>query len=88
MVNKYKFVHIVLYSVLLYITTVIYFPINHTYKCLNSKSFLPLITEGKTRLVYKARASIKFHQLFIQICPFRMHVHYLYFIMDPVDWSR
>lgn len=55
MVNKYKFVYIVLYSVLLYITTVIYFPINHTYKCLNSKSFLPLITEGKTWLVYKAR---------------------------------
>lgn len=56
MVNKYKFVYIVLYSVLLYITMV-YFPINHTYKCLNSKSFLPLITEGKTiyRLVYKAR---------------------------------
>lgn len=55
MVNKYKFVYIVLYSVLLYITTVIHFPINHTYKCLNSKSFLPLITEGKTGLVYKAR---------------------------------
>lgn len=55
MVNKYKFVDIVLYSVLLYITTVIYFPINHTYKCLNSKSFLPLITESKTGLVYKAR---------------------------------
>lgn len=54
MVNKYKFVYIVLYSVLLYITMVIYFPINHTYKCLNSKSFLPLITEGKTGLVYKA----------------------------------
>lgn len=55
MVNKYKFVYIVLYSVLLYITMVIYFPINHTYKCFNSKSFLPLITEGKTGLVYKAR---------------------------------
>lgn len=55
MVNKYKFVYIVLYSVLLYSTMIIYFPINHTYKCLNSKSFLPLKTEGKTGLVYKAR---------------------------------
>lgn len=55
MVNKYKFVYIVLYSVLLYSTMIIYFPINHTYKCLNSKSFLLLITEGKTGLVYKAR---------------------------------
>lgn len=56
MVNKYKFVYIVLYSVLLYSTMIIYFPISmHTYKCLNSKSFLPLITEGKTWLVYKAR---------------------------------
>lgn len=68
--------------------TVIHFPINHTFKCHNSKSFLPLITEGKTGLVYKATLSIsiKVHQLFIQICPFRMHVHYLYSVMDPVDW--
>lgn len=78
MVNKYKFVYIVLYSVLLYSTMIIYFPINHTYKCLNSKSFLPLITELVKLGWSIKRASIKFHQLFIQICPFRMHVHYLY----------
>lgn len=55
MVNKYKFVYIVLYFVLLYIIMVIYFLINYIYKCFNLKSFLLFITEGKIRLVYKAR---------------------------------